>query len=161
MNAVTPVLPVDVVSKSLQEMVKVAPKPENAAEPVLGRVSTHLHGGRRWRCVVAGFFERGPTARGTRANCSVIEYDQYCVRKLSSTEVYSTFTSGKRVSGCFMEMLLMAATTAEGFCSRLEQEFCCITQEFDAELTSTAKSSNNDKTYVLPDGNINTVGDER
>ena len=29
--------------------------------------STHLHGGRRPRCVVAGFVERGPAARSTRA----------------------------------------------------------------------------------------------
>ena len=36
MNAVTLVLPVDVVSKSFQEMVKTALKPQNAAQPTFG-----------------------------------------------------------------------------------------------------------------------------
>ena len=60
---------IDVVSRSLQEMVKVAVKPAGTLSSFFFgcRVSTHLRGGRRPRCVVAVFVERGPAARSTRA----------------------------------------------------------------------------------------------
>ena len=38
---------------------------------------------------------------------------------------------------------------------------CYIILDFDTKLISTAESSDNDKTYVLPDENFITVGDER
>ena len=41
---------------------------------------------------------------------------------------------------------------------RLSTRTCYVTLDFDTVLTSTAESSDNDKTYVLPDGNIITVG---
>ena len=40
-------------------------------------------------------------------------------------------------------------------------KLCYIALDFDTELTSTAESSDNDETYVLPDGTISTVSDER
>ena len=52
----------------------------------------------------------------------------------------------------------MAAATAERDLVRDDnKKRCYIAPEFDTMLTSTAASSDNDKTYVLPDGNINTV----
>ena len=42
-------------------------------------------------------------------------------------------------------------------CCHLREGFCYITVDFGTELTSTGESSDNDKTYALPDGNINTV----
>ena len=38
---------------------------------------------------------------------------------------------------------------------------CYIAFDFHTKLTSTAESSDNDETYVLPDENIITVGAER
>ena len=60
-------LPVDVVSKIFQEMVKVAQKPENAAQPVIG----HVFHSSAWKTSltkrVAVLVDRGPAARSTRA----------------------------------------------------------------------------------------------
>ena len=64
-------------------------------------VLAHLHGGRRPRCVVAGFLERGPAAGAHAPSCSVIECDRRSERRLSSTEVHSTFTTDGKSGGCF------------------------------------------------------------
>ena len=162
MNAVTPVLPVDVVSKSLQEMVKVAPKPEHAAEPVLGRVSTHLHGGRRWRCVVAGFVGRGPTARGTRANCSVIEYDRPVQWEEDfvngSTHHVHVREESRRF---FYRGVVDGSYHRLGILFRFRTWILPHYSRVRRRANIDFQSSNNDETYVLPDRNINTVGDER
>ena len=55
----------------------------------------------------------------------------------------------------------MAATTAERDLFRMTTRTLRHYLKFSTQLTSTAESSDNDKTYVLPDGNITTVSDER
>ena len=43
----------------------------------------------------------------------------------------------------------------------VKENLCCIALDYDTVLQSTAESSDNEMTYVLPDGNIHTVSDER
>ena len=53
-------------------------------------------------------------------------------------------------------------TTAEREIVRdVKEKLCYIALDYDTVLTSTAESSDYDMTYVIPDGNINTVSDER
>ena len=93
-------LPVDVVPKIFQDIVKVAQKPENAAKPIIGPM---FHSS-AWRASltmrVARLVDRGPTARSTCAELHGDRVRGYSERMLSSTEVHSTFTSGVRVGGC-------------------------------------------------------------
>ena len=59
-------------------------------------------------------------------------------------------------------MSLMAAATAEREFARDDnKKRCYISPVFDTKLTSTAESSDNDRTHVLADGNVNTVSTER
>ena len=41
-----------------------------------------------------------------------------------------------------------------------EEKLCCVVLDYDSELKHTAESSDKEKTYELPDGNINTVDDK-
>merc|ERR1712012_1039555 len=43
----------------------------------------------------------------------------------------------------------------------VKEKLCYIALDYDTELKSTAESSDKEKTYELPDGNIITVGAER
>ncbi|KAL9138984.1 actin [Amphidinium carterae] len=53
-------------------------------------------------------------------------------------------------------------TTAEREIVRdLKEQLCYIALDFDTELKAATKSSDKEKTYELPDGNIMTVGAER
>ena len=45
--------------------------------------------------------------------------------------------------------------------NRPREKLCYIALDYDTVLTSTTESSDNDTTYVLPDGNNITVGAER
>jgi hypothetical protein len=79
-------LPVDVVSKSFQEVVKVAQKLENTVQPVigLGFHSSSLEDVNHDALWLALLNEvRQPRAHAP--NCSVIDCDGYIERKLSST----------------------------------------------------------------------------
>ena len=60
-------LPVDVVSKIFQQTVKVAQKPENAAQPVLGPIFQSSAWKTSLTMRAAGLVDRGPSARSTRA----------------------------------------------------------------------------------------------
>ena len=80
--------------QSFQEVVKFA------CSLLLDWVYALLHGGRRPRCVVAGFLEKGLAAGAHAPSCSVIEYDRLSERRFSSTEVHSSFASVIRVDGC-------------------------------------------------------------
>merc|ERR1712136_303502 len=53
-------------------------------------------------------------------------------------------------------------TTAEReIMGDVKEKLCYIALDYDTELKSTAESSDKEKTYELPDGNIITVGAER
>ena len=58
------------------------------------------------------------------------------------------------------ELARWACQYAHASCILLAKR-CYFTFDFYTKLTSTAESSNNNKTYVLPDENIITVGAER
>ena len=45
--------------------------------------------------------------------------------------------------------------------SGLQEKLCYIALDFDTEMKAAAESSDKEKTYELPDGNIITVGSER
>ena len=75
---------------------------------------------------------------------------------------HDDFSTGKIRGRLFVEMSLMttATTMRKIVFDGLEKRYH-IAIDFVAKLSSTAESSDNDKTYVLPDENFITVGVER
>ena len=103
-----------------------------------------------WRVSLDEVRRRGALA----PNCSVIECDEHIVRKLASCKHTARLRLGDWVESgrLFVEMLLMAAAAAEMECVRDDNKNrCFIASDFDTMLTSTAESSDNDKTNELPE----------
>ena len=106
-----------------------------------------------WRVSLNEVWRRGALA----PNCSVIKFDEHMERKLVSCNHTAHVCDRVESGRLFVEMLLMAAATAErDFVRDVNKKRCHITLHFDTEHTSTAESSDNDKTNAFPDGNINT-----
>ena len=80
----------------------------------------------------------------------MIECDEHIV---STQHVCDWVESGR----LFVEMMFMAATAKRDFVRDDNKKRFYSASHFDTMLTSTAESSYNGKTYVLPDGNLNTV----
>ena len=75
---------------------------------------------------------------------------------------HGAFTTGTISGRLFVEMSSMTAATAERkIVPDVIEKRCYITLDFDTKLTSTAESSDNDKTCVLSNENFITVGVER
>ena len=95
MNAVTLKTSVDVVSKSFHLVVKATQIPKYAVQPMIGLVYADRYGGRRPRCVVAGFLARGLAARSIRAEVLGDGDAMGTVRGgFHQPEAYSTFSLG-------------------------------------------------------------------
>ena len=131
------VLLVDVLSKSLQEMVKVALFTVSRVSTLAWRLSTTMRcGGCRW------------TKSGGE------EHLLRTARWLSAMRTVWGSLSGWKVSGCWSWCCSWRLPL-----QRRETLLHC--KRVDTELTSTAASSGNAKTHVLPDRNINTVSTVR
>ena len=53
------------------------------------------------------------------------------------------------------------ATATSSKSINLQEKLCYIALDFDSEMKAASESSDKEKTYELPDGNIITVGSER
>lgn len=53
------------------------------------------------------------------------------------------------------------ATATSSNSINLQEKLCYIALDFDSEMKAASESSDKEKTYELPDGNIITVGSER
>ena len=75
---------------------------------------------------------------------------------------HDAFTTGRIRGRLFVEMSLMTTATAKRkIVPDVIEKRCHIALIFVTKLTSTAESSDNCKTCVLPDENFITVGVER
>ena len=54
-----------------------------------------------------------------------------------------------------------AAATSSNKSINFQEKLCYIALDFDSEMKAASESSDKEKTYELPDGNIITVGSER